>query len=169
MESEENFQIACYLIYLVKTLGPAQFQKEWSLTEKFGSLLFRVVSRLYTGSLAGIGKLPALAGWYWVWYAWYFLYCKIWWELHFVKFCGNSPCLVHKKGAEARGKGVPAKCTIPKRTNQVFLRYRLVKYRENTDRYQTEIPNRDATLLLLHLLNTNTFSENLDQNDFGKN
>ncbi len=95
--------------------------------------LDRVASRLYTGSLAGIGKLPALAGWYSVWYVRYFLYGKAWRELHFVTFCGNSPRLVHKKGAEVRGKGVPAKCTIPKRTNRVFLRYRLVKYWENTD------------------------------------
>ncbi len=51
-----------------------------------------------------------------------------------------------KKGAEAREKGVPAECTIPKRTNRVFLRYRLGKYQENTNRYRTEIPNRDATL-----------------------
>jgi hypothetical protein len=35
---------------------------------------------------------------------------------------------------------------IPKCPNQVFLWYRLVKYQENTDRYQTKIPNRDATL-----------------------
>ncbi len=30
---------------------------------------------------------------------------------------------------------------------QVFLRYWLGKYRENTNRYHTEIPNRDTTLL----------------------
>ncbi len=36
MESEENFQIAYYLIYLVNTLGPAQFWKEWSLAKNFG-------------------------------------------------------------------------------------------------------------------------------------
>jgi hypothetical protein len=64
-----------------------------------------------------------------------------------VKFSGNSPQkggLVLKKGAEAREKGVPAKCTILKRTNRVFLRYRLGKYREHTNRYRTEIPNQDA-------------------------
>ncbi len=38
MESEENFRITYYLNYLVKTLGPAQFWKEWSLTKKFGKL-----------------------------------------------------------------------------------------------------------------------------------
>jgi hypothetical protein len=35
---------------------------------------------------------------------------------------------------------------VVKRPDRVFLWYRLVKYRENTDRYQTEILNRDATL-----------------------
>jgi hypothetical protein len=35
MESDKIFQIA---YYLVKTLGPAQFQKEWSLTKKNGKL-----------------------------------------------------------------------------------------------------------------------------------
>ena len=29
---------------------------------------------------------------------------------------------------------------------QVFLWYRLGKYQENTNRYHTEIPNRDTTL-----------------------
>jgi hypothetical protein len=38
MESEENFWIAYYLIYLVKTFGPAQFWKEWSLTKFFEKL-----------------------------------------------------------------------------------------------------------------------------------
>jgi hypothetical protein len=38
MESEEIFWIAYYLIYLVKTLGPVQFWKEWSLTKNFGKL-----------------------------------------------------------------------------------------------------------------------------------
>ncbi len=38
MESEENFQIAYYLIYLLKTLGPARFWKEYSLTKIFGKL-----------------------------------------------------------------------------------------------------------------------------------
>jgi len=42
---------------------------------------------------------------------------------------------------------VPAKDIIPKNPYRVFLRYRLVKYRENTDRYRTEIQNRDATLV----------------------
>ncbi len=39
MESgEENFWIVYYLIYLVKTPGPARFWKEWSLTKIFGKL-----------------------------------------------------------------------------------------------------------------------------------
>jgi hypothetical protein len=38
MESEENFWTAYYLIYLVKTLGPALFWKEWSLTKIFRKL-----------------------------------------------------------------------------------------------------------------------------------
>ncbi len=38
MESEENFRTAYYLIYLVKTLGPAQFREEWSLMNIFGKL-----------------------------------------------------------------------------------------------------------------------------------
>ena len=42
---------------------------------------------------------------------------------------------------------------IPKISYQVFLRYRLVKYRENTDRYRTEIPNRDATLFFTTFAN----------------
>ena len=41
---------------------------------------------------------------------------------------------------------VPAKDIIPKNPYRVFLRYRLVKYRENTIQYRTEIPNQDATL-----------------------
>ena len=79
-----------------------------------------------------------------VWYVRYFLYCEIWRELHFVKFCGNFPQeggLVHQKGAEASKKGVPVKCKIPKNPYQVFLWYWLVKYQENSDQYQTEIPN----------------------------
>jgi hypothetical protein len=74
----------------------------------------------------------------------------------FCKFSGNLFSLKRgawsiKKGAEASlwgKKGVPAKCTISKRPDQVFLRYRLGKYRENTNRYQTKIPNRGTTLLI---------------------
>jgi hypothetical protein len=42
----------------------------------------RVVSHLFTGSLAGIGKLPALAGWY-IWYGMYSIFCT-------VRFGGSS-------------------------------------------------------------------------------
>jgi hypothetical protein len=41
MESDNFFWIAYYLIYLVKTLGPAQFWKELSLTIFFGKLTIR--------------------------------------------------------------------------------------------------------------------------------
>jgi hypothetical protein len=44
MEPEENFRIAYYLIYLVKTLGPARFQKEWSLTIFLESLLLHLLN-----------------------------------------------------------------------------------------------------------------------------
>ncbi len=43
---------------------------------------FRVVSHLFTGSLAGIGKLPALAGWY-IRYGMYGIVCT-------VRFGGSS-------------------------------------------------------------------------------
>ncbi len=47
-----------------------------------GTLEFtRVVSHLFTGSLAGIGKLPALA-WY-IWYGMYGIFCT-------VRFGGSS-------------------------------------------------------------------------------
>jgi hypothetical protein len=36
----------------------------------------RVVSHLFTGSLAGIGKLPALAGWY-IRYGMYGIFCTV--------------------------------------------------------------------------------------------
>ncbi len=87
----------------------------------------RVVSHLFTGSLAGIGKLPALAGWYLVWYVRYFLCCKIWRELHFVKFCGNSPQkggLVHQKGGKSKGKRGSRQMYDTEGPYQVFLWYR---------------------------------------------
>ncbi len=96
----------------------------------------RVVSHQFTGSLASIGKLPALAGWYSVWYVRYFLYCKIWRELHFVKFCGNSPQkgdLVHQKGGRSEGKRGSRQMYNAECPYRVFLRYRLGKYRENTN------------------------------------
>ncbi len=44
VESEEFFWIAYYLIYLVKTLGPAQFWKEWSLTIFSENLLLHLLN-----------------------------------------------------------------------------------------------------------------------------
>ncbi len=81
-------------------------------------------------------------------------FCEILRELFFVNLAGTYFSLKRgawsiKKGAEASlwgKKGVPTKCTIPKRPDRVFLWYWLVKYRENTNRYRTKIPNWDATL-----------------------
>ncbi len=44
MESEDFFGVAYYLIYLVKTLGPAQFQKEWSHTKNLESSLLHLLN-----------------------------------------------------------------------------------------------------------------------------
>jgi hypothetical protein len=90
-------------------------------------LIIRVVSHLFTGSLVGIGKLPAFAGWYLVWYVRYFLYCKIQREFHFVKLCGNSRQkggLVHQKGGRSEGKRGSRQIYDTKRPYQVFLWYR---------------------------------------------
>ncbi len=79
-----------------------------------------------------------------------FLYCKIWRVLLFVKFCGNSPPkggLVHQKGGRSEGKRGSRQMYDTEGPYRVFLRYRLGKYRENTNRYHTEIPNRDTTLI----------------------
>jgi hypothetical protein len=113
--------------------------------------LYPVVSHLFTGSLASISKLPVLAGWYLVWYVRYFLYCKIWRELHFVKFCGNSPQkggLIHQKGGRSKGKRGSPQMYDTEGPYRVFLGYGLGNYRENTNRYHTEIPNRDTTLMI---------------------
>ncbi len=123
---------------------------------RFICKISRVVSHLFTGSLAGISKLPALAGWYSVWYVRYFVYCKIWRELHFVKFCGNSPQkrgLVHQKGGRSEGKRGSRQMYDTEGPYRVFLRYRLGKYRENTNRHHTKIPNRDTTLKIRHIKN----------------
>ncbi len=77
----------------------------------------RVVSHLFTGSLAGIGKLPALAGWY-IRYGMYGIFCTVRFGGSSIlwKFAGTPlkrGAWSIKKGAEAREKGVPAKCTIP--------------------------------------------------------
>ncbi len=88
------------------------------LCSKGDFLQTRVVSHLFTGSLAGIGKLPALAGWY-IRYGIHGIFCT-------VRFGGSSilwnfagtplkrGAWSIKKGAEVSKKGVPAKCTIPK-------------------------------------------------------
>ena len=70
------------------------------------NLISRVVYHLYAPPLAGIGKLPALAGWY-IWLV--FLYCKLWqehllkitWELRWNSFFPQKGGKVYKKGAEA--------------------------------------------------------------------
>jgi hypothetical protein len=67
-----------------------------------------------------------------------------------VKFCGNSPQkggLVHQKGGRSERKRGSRQMYDTKDPYQVFLRYRLGKYQENTNRYHTEIPNRDTTLV----------------------
>ncbi len=117
---------------------------------RLSAFQLRVVSHLFTGSLAGIGKLPALAGWY-IRHGMYgiFLYCKIWRELHFVKFYGNSSQkrgLVHQKGGRSQGKRGSRQMYNTKGPYQVFFWYWLGKYQENTNRYHTKIPNRDSTL-----------------------
>jgi hypothetical protein len=67
-----------------------------------------------------------------------------------VKFCGNSPQkggLVHQKGGRIEGKRGSCQMYDTEGPYQVFLWYRLGKYQENTNRYHTEIPNRDTTLV----------------------
>ncbi len=126
--------------------NPIRYGTRQKRTEKI-----RVVSHLFTGSLAGISKLPALAGWYSVWYVRNFLYCKIWRELHFVKFCGKSPRkggLFHQKGGRSERKRGSRQMYDTEGPYRVFLWYWLEKYRENTNRYHTEIPNRDTTLVV---------------------
>jgi hypothetical protein len=129
--------------------------QQWFFAGAILSAIFRVVSHLFTGSLDGIGKLPAFAaaGWYSVWYVRYFLYCKIWQELHFVKFCGNSPQkggLVHQKGGRSKGKRGSHQMYNTEGPYRVFLWYWLGKYQENTSRYHTEIPNQDTILAILY-------------------
>ena len=116
------------------------------------SVFFRVVSHLFTGSLAGIGKLPALAGWY-IRYGMYGIFCTvIWRELLFVKFCGNSPPkggLVHQKGGRSKGKRGSRQMYDTEGPYRVFLWYWLGKYQENTNQYHTKIPNLETTLVLI--------------------
>ncbi len=66
-----------------------------------------------------------------------------------MKFCENSPQkggLVNQKGGRSEGKRGSRQMYDTEGPYQVFLRYRLGKYRENTNRYHTEIPNQDTTL-----------------------
>ncbi len=100
------------------TQHTAQLEKRFLQPTRSECLSLRVVSHLFTGSLAGIGKLPALAGWY-IRYGMYGIFCT-------VRFSGSSilwnfagtplkrGAWSIKKGAEASKNGVPAKCTIPK-------------------------------------------------------
>ncbi len=67
-----------------------------------------------------------------------------------MKFCGNSPQkggLVHQKGGRSEGNRVSHQMYDTEGPYRVFLWYWLGKYGENTNRYHTEIPNRDTTLL----------------------
>ncbi len=117
----------------------------------------RVVSHLFTGSLADSGKLPALAGWY-IRYGMYVIFCT-------VRFCGSSilwnfvrtllkrGAWSIKKGAEASDKRGSCQIYNTEGPYRVFLWYRLGKYQENTNRYHTKIPNQDTTLQKLHVWN----------------
>jgi hypothetical protein len=78
----------------------------------------RVVSHLFTGSLAGIGKLPALAGWY-IRSGMYGIFCT-------VRFSGSSPQkggLVHQKGGRSEGKRGSRQMYDTEGPYRVFLRY----------------------------------------------
>ncbi len=74
-----------------------------------------------------------------LWTIWRELLCSSKRRLGCIKKGANAPLLSEKE--------VPAKFTTPKCTNQVFLWYRLVTYRENSNRYQPNIPNHETTLL----------------------
>ncbi len=62
-------------------LARVAYKREY-VSVRQSSEIFRVVSHLFTGSLAGIGKLPALAGWY-IWYGMHGIFCT-------VRFGGSS-------------------------------------------------------------------------------
>ncbi len=69
-----------------------------------------------------------------------------------MKICGNSPQkggLVHQKGGRSKGKRGSRQMYNTEGPYQVFLWYRLGKYQENTNRYHTEIPNWDTTLVFM--------------------
>ncbi len=79
-------------------------------------------------------------------------FCEILRELHFVKLAGTyfslgglDPSKRGQKPPFEGKKGFPPNVKYRK-PYRVFLRYRYGKYRENTNRYRTEIPNRDTTL-----------------------
>jgi hypothetical protein len=99
----------------------------------------------FYGSLADIGITGTCRLVYLVWYVRYFLYCKIWWELHFVKFCGNSPQkggLVHQKGGRSERK----RGSRQMYDTEEFSSVRKIPRKYQPISYHTEIPNRDATL-----------------------
>jgi hypothetical protein len=89
----------------------------YKVVEHIG-MLSRVVSHLFTGSLAGIGELPALAGGY-IRYGMSSIFCTVRFGGSFIfRYYAGTPlkrgAWSIKKGAEASKKGVPAKCTISK-------------------------------------------------------
>jgi hypothetical protein len=102
-------------------------------------LFSRVASHLFSGGLAGIGKLPALVGWY-IGYGMYGFFCtvrfggsSILWNLAGTPLKRGAWSI--KKGAEAKEKGVPAKCIIPKVFTKFSFGNQLTTYQENTNRY----------------------------------
>ncbi len=123
----------------------------------------RDVLHPFTGSLVGIHKLPALAGWYirfGIFFTVRFGGSSILWNFVGTPICKFSRNLffpqkgglVHQKGGRKPffegKKGFPPNVdTITKRPDQVFLWYRLGKYRENTKQYWTKIPNQGTTLV----------------------
>jgi hypothetical protein len=127
--------------------------KSLAKLDKFLPKYLRVVSHLFTGSLAGIGILPVsdLFG-----RRYFRSVLLIWRELLF-SAKGGAGCI--KKGADApfflkkgaiasflREIGFPAKKIIPKYTDRDFLRYRYGKYREIPTDTDRKIPTRYTTL-----------------------
>jgi hypothetical protein len=113
---------------------------------------------------SNIGKLPALSGWYFGWYLWYF---KLWRELSFDNLTGTPflnnlagthlffkrGAVMHQKGGQCpllEKRGFPAKFTIPKCTNRVFLWYSIGMV--NTEKYQP-IPAKKIQVELLQTPN----------------
>ncbi len=143
MLSAENY--FCVPRYKKKIVGP---RDSHACVRGVISPFSRVVSHLFTGSSAGIGKLPALSGWY-IWYGMYGIFCT-------VRFGGSSILwnfagtqkggLVHQKGGRSEQKRGSRQINNTEGPYRVFLRYRLGKYQENTNQYHTEISNWDTTL-----------------------